>query len=148
MRIGLAICLLWCGNFYSQQLTCYTLSNDSIELNTEQNKLILIYYTNRSCFDCFISIHHYLKTDTANHYFYIIEKAPSAIANYNTFTMLAAKGIPKEKLLFTKTHHSEISPFLKIYNTPNVTYIPYKDIFIDKEILQFSDLFKEAIKHP
>lgn len=64
------------------------------------------------------------------------------------FTMLAAKGIPKDKLLFTNTNNSEISPFLKIYNAVNITYIPYKDIFNDKDILSFSELFKDAIKYP
>jgi hypothetical protein len=137
--------------FISSYLLCqthkfYSLNNDSVLLNSTGRKLVLIYFTDRSCFDCFISINDYLKPDTNAYYFFAIEKTNSAMNNYNICTKLVNSGVAKERVLFTKTRSHEISPFLKIYHGENVSVIPYSEIFTDKKTLQLSEKLKKMLK--
>lgn len=117
-------------------LKLFTFTNDSILL-TDTKKLILIYYTDRACFDCFIHINDYLKSDTCKNYYFAIEKSGPVMANYDIYTKLINKGVAKERILFTKTQSYEISPFLKINNRGHLIVIPYSKVFEDKTTLQF-----------
>jgi hypothetical protein len=146
MRVLFTLLVFISFSLRSQNHKLYRLNNDSVFLNSTERKLILIYFTDRSCFDCFISINDYLKSDTNAYYFFAIEKTNSAMNNYNIYTRLVNNGVSKEHVLFTKTHSHEISPFLKIYHKKNISVIPYSEIFTDKKTLQLSEKLKKMLK--
>lgn len=120
----------------------YTLSNDTFLINKKE-KLSLVFYTNKSCFDCFFYINDFLKSDATIHYYFVIEKTSSPILNYEIYTKLVNRGIDKNKILFTTRYSNEISPHIEVLNHNITTKIPYIEIFEDKKTMIIS---KKVIK--
>ena len=128
------------------QTKYYTLSNDTVFINHKE-KVSLVFYTNKSCFDCFFYINDFLKSDTAIHYYFVIEKTTSPILNYEIFIKLANRGVDKKKILFTTRYSNEISPYLEVLNHNTITKVPYIDIFEDKKTMIISKKVISMIKN-
>ena len=123
----------------------YTLTNDSLSID-HSKKTVLIFFTDHSCFDCFVSINEQLRNDTNIVYYFIIEKNNSAMSNYNIYSRLTNNNIAKNQVLFTKEQTHQISPFVKIYNNGDLKELPYVEIFENKETLQLSKKMSLLIK--
>jgi len=145
MRFCTILFILMNGILSGQTIKLYTFTNDSLLL-TDNKKLVLVHYTDRACFDCFVHLNGYLKADTCIDYYFAVEKSESAMANYDVYTKLMRSGVTKEKILFTKTQSHEISPFLKIYNRGNLVVIPYSEVFEDKTTLELSQKLRKETK--
>lgn len=147
MRSSIVFCFIIFLNLTIKgQIKLYTLDNDSIIIN-QKEKLVLVYYTNKSCFDCFFNVNDFVKTDTSLHYYFVIEKTTSSILNYEIYMKLINRGIDQKKILFTKHHSNEISPYLEIIRQKEITKIPYSEIFEDKKTLMLSEKTKKRIKN-
>ncbi len=127
------------------QHTFFSLGNDSISFPNTSNKLTLVYFTNKSCYDCFFYLNDYFKSDSSINYYFIIEKIPSAIGNYEVYKNLIKRGIDKNRVFFTKIITQEISPFVKIYKNETEIYIPYREVFEKKETIELSRKLRAAL---
>ena len=128
------------------QPVLYTLSNDSVTISANTKKTAYIFYTNKSCYDCFFYLNDYFKTDTSCHYYFVIEKTPSAVGNYEIYKKLIKRGIGKNNIYFTKANTQEISPFIKLYSDSSWIHIPYSELFEDKETMRISKKLSGILK--
>ncbi len=134
------------GNVTEAQTYLYTLGNDSVLVDASK-KITFIYSTNRSCHECFYIINDYLRSDTLINYYFVIEKNLSPISNYETYKTFIAGGINKKHLFFAKTITQEISPFIKVFVNKKETYVPYSEIFENKETMSLSKKLIDIISN-
>ncbi len=147
MRNSIIIfCFLLLPSSVFSQEKFYTLSNDTVFLNHKE-KVSLVFYTNKSCFDCFFYINDFLKSDSIIHYYFIIEKTTSPMLNYDIYMKLANRGVDKKKILFTNRYSNEISPYLEVLYRNTVTKIPNIDIFEDKKTMILTKKVISLIKN-
>ena len=145
MKHVLIIIFSFSAQFFAAQThKFYTFVNDSVEL-TDTSKLILVYYSDHACFDCFIHVNDYLKSNSIQNYYFTVEKSSSAMNNYDIYTKLINRGVAKEKILFTKIESHVISPFFKIYTKGKESVILYPEVFEDKTTLELSAKLKKEI---
>lgn len=132
---------------FSQPSYIYDLKGDSLNVRalSLQKPLVLVYYSDKSCYDCFDIINNFFETDSIKRVLFIIEKTNSPLLNFEIRKKLMKKGITESRIYFSLDVTHDISPYIDLIKEKNSRRVPYKMIFDDSKEFMISDKFKGLV---
>jgi len=132
---------------FSQPSCIYDLKGDSLNLRalSIEKPLILVYYSDKSCYDCFDIVNSFFENDSTKRVLFIIEKTNSPLLNFEIRKRLIKKGIAQDRIYFSLHVTHEISPYIDLIKEKNSRRVPYKIIFDDSKEFMISDKFKTLV---
>jgi hypothetical protein len=142
------ILLMLCCNLFAQPSCIYKLNGDSVNVRTLtlQKPLVLVYYSDKSCYDCFDIINNFFEHDSTKVLLFVIEKTNSPLLNFEIRKKLMKKGITESKIFFSLDVTHNISPYVDLVKEKSSKRLPYAMIFDDSKDFIVSDKFKKIVE--